>query len=178
MFKKNGVLCLVTSVLILFSIQVYAHKGETHEKSESSDKMKSEVMDKVKESPFSKETLEAINKAYQSSVKPIFRGKCLDCHGTWKKAPWYYKLPVVKQLIDKDIQEAKEHIDMTSDYPFGGHGNPESNLAAIKKSLEEVTMPPLRYRLMNPFSTLTDEEREIVDKWIKTARQLLKNDMN
>ncbi|MFH1017752.1 MAG: heme-binding domain-containing protein [Pseudomonadota bacterium] len=113
------------------------------------------------------------NQRYVSSVKPIFQEACLDCHSDQTRFPWYYELPWVKGLIDKDISEAKKHIDMTGDFPFRGHGSPEEDLKAIEKVVREKEMPPFRYRVMHPASGINQVQREAVFRWIRDTQQEL-----
>ena len=43
------------------------------------------------------------------TLEQTFERACFDCHSTGVVFPWYYRLPMVKGLIDDDISEAKEH---------------------------------------------------------------------
>jgi len=90
--------------------------------------------------------------------------------------PWYYVLPGVKQLINSDIEEAKEHMDMSADFPFSGHGSSKDDLEAITRSMKENNMPPLKYRIMHWSSTLSAEEQNIVKDWINKSIKLIKGE--
>jgi hypothetical protein len=79
---------------------------------------------------------------------------------------WYYIIPGVEQLMEHDMKEAKKHLDMSKDFPFGGHSDPITDLKSIKKSIEDDTMPLFMYRLTHPDSKLTEAERKIVFNWI------------
>lgn len=118
---------------------------------------------------------EKINFEYEKIVKPIFQKKCMDCHSEQTNYPFYYQWIIAKSLIDKDIVEAKKHIDMTTGFPFRGHGTPLEDFRAIKKSLNEGTMPPLRYKLMHWNSSLSKTEKERVLKWIDESLKLLED---
>ena len=63
--------------------------------------------------------------AYRAEIEPIFKAKCFDCHSSSTRHPWYYKVPGVRQLINSDVKEAKEHLDMSQGFPFQGHTNKE-----------------------------------------------------
>ena len=114
-----------------------------------------------------------INKTYITDIKPIFEKKCFDCHADMKNAPWYYKVPGVKQMIDKDIREAKEHIDMRKDFPFISHESPLNDLKSLKKIGMEGGMPPLRYILANWDTRLTDVEKKKLLEWATRSIGLL-----
>ena len=98
----------------------------------------------------------------------------MDCHSGQTHYPWYYKIPGVKQFIDSDIQEAREHLDFSEGFPFKSHAKPEEDLVALHDSIQDGSMPPLYYRLFHRGSALTDDERKIVFDWIEQAKTSLK----
>lgn len=119
--------------------------------------------------------LQKINEAYIQSVKPIFKRSCFDCHSSNTQYPWYSSIPGIKQLIEEDIREAREHMDMTNDFPFSGHGDPEKNLEEIQEEIEEGEMPLWSYKLLHWKARLsTDEEKEII-RWAKESLEMLKS---
>lgn len=117
--------------------------------------------------------LERINRDYLSTVKPILSQKCLSCHGMTNTLPLYSQIPPVSWLVAHDLKEAKEHMDMTFDFPFQGHGGVDEDLEAIAKVVKKDTMPPLRYKIMHWQSYLTREEKTILLKWVQESRRLL-----
>jgi cytochrome c peroxidase len=153
---------------LLFSLHLQAHQGEKHK-----EKAKTANKQVVKE-----DYLKKINSHYLKDVKPIYQKKCFDCHGVVSKFPWYYKLYGVKQLMDNDIRTAKEHLDMSSDFPFAGHGTPVTDLEAIKRSIEDDSMPPFKYVIMHWDSPLTQNEEKIILKWVNSSLDKLKENSN
>jgi hypothetical protein len=153
-------------ILVMFLLPAAAksHQGANHGKSKSlpSSGEKEQAM------------FTRVNEIYVSHVKPIFQKKCFDCHSNQTRYPWYFSLPGVKQLIAKDVREAKEHLDFSRDYPFEGHGTPREDLEAIERSIHDGTMPPLRYRILHPGSGITPEERLNIQRWIEESRQIFK----
>lgn len=166
----------VIATFSLTSCIAFAHGGKDHANKESpSDKSHSESsadhhesnhLESTKDSLKIEAALKKLSEEYLSKVKPIFLRSCIDCHGESDRLPWYASIPGPKQLINYDVTEAKAHLDMTKDFPFGGHGNPLEDLKAIKKSIEEDTMPPFRYKIMHWDSPFSREEKEIVFEWI------------
>jgi hypothetical protein len=124
-------------------------------------------------SPENIEKYKQINELYLSQVKPIFQKKCFDCHSQNTQYPWYYKFPGVKQLIDHDTREAKEHLDYTNDFPFSGHGTPAKDLDAIQDEVKEDSMPIFRYWILHRDSGLTQEEQRIILEWVKSSQAIL-----
>lgn len=145
-----------------FSFSI-AHENQHH-------KLKNEQVRRDDEDATKKASDQIVQK-YSHSVKSIFEAKCFDCHSSRTHYPWYYRLPGAKQLIDRDIREARKHLDMTLDFPFKGHSTPREDLEAIAKAVNRGTMPPWRYILMHSDLRLTDEEKETILEWIKFALQ-------
>jgi hypothetical protein len=112
----------------------------------------------------------ASRSAYAADVEPIFKTKCFDCHSNKTRYPWYYEVPIVRQLINHDIEEAREHMDMSEGFPFQGHGTPAEDLAELKSVIEDNEMPPLLYVLAHRGSSLTEGERRIILNWIEASR--------
>ena len=123
--------------------------------------------------PSTQETYESINSSYMKIVKPIFEAKCLACHSSQTVPPWYSNIPGVKSLIEYDRKEAQEHLEMSQGFPFGGHGDPLSDLQAIADSVKQNSMPPLRYKLINWFSGLSSKERDLILRWASESHSLL-----
>lgn len=153
------------SALVFFPILAMAHQG--HEHHHESPKP-TESAEKVQQDRFRQ-----INEAYEKTVKPAFQRSCFDCHSQSPRTPWYYSLPIANGMIDKDMQEAKEHLDFSDGFPFHGHGTPRSDLEAIAESIKKDEMPPTRYRLMHWGSALTDKERRSVLQWIEESLKVL-----
>lgn len=117
--------------------------------------------------------LAEIVESYQSTVEPIFRKSCLDCHGQAQHLPWYFSIPGPKQLIEHDIKEAKENIDMTKGFPFKGKASVKELTTSIQDVIEDNSMPPFRYRLLHWNSKMTDAEKKIILKWISETEKRL-----
>ena len=71
------------------------------------------------------------------------------------------------------MREAKKHMDMSNDFPFGGHGSPVDDLNALTKTIEKDDMPPMKYRVMHWDSKLTDDEIKVINNWIKESQKVL-----
>jgi hypothetical protein len=174
------IVVIMTTPILIFSHGKETHQTEKpvqeendHQKSEKSNVEDSEMSATQQAENNSQKTINQINISYQKKVKPIFKKKCFDCHGTITDFPWYYNIPGIKQLMDHDIAEAKEHMDMTNDFPFGGHGSPVSDLNSLRESIVNGTMPILMYRLTHPDSKINQTEQKIVFEWIDNAIKTL-----
>ena len=117
--------------------------------------------------------IETVNEDYLKSVRPVFERKCFDCHSNATRYPWYHELPFIKGLLDKDVLEAKRHLDLSDDFPFAGHGTIEEDLSAIGKSIDSGGMPPLKYRVLRWETKISSEEKELINKWIQSSLTIL-----
>lgn len=163
MISLNKAVCVL--LLSFVSLEAHTHKGEDHARSRAETaKFKT-----------SEETLRKINEIFISEIVPIFKSKCLDCHGTGNEKPWYYIVPGIKQMMDHDISEAKEHMDMSDGFPFRGHGTPIEDLESLRDTLNEESMPPWQYKVINWDSNLTEKEKKIVYQWINKSINSLTN---
>ncbi|MBU3914998.1 heme-binding domain-containing protein [bacterium] len=167
---------------LLFPLMVFAHGKEDHSKSKSQKKENQNTVDQTHSemnqddqmNQMMKEHFAWINQHYATEAKSILIKKCADCHGTPDSYPWYYAIPGIKQIMDYDIREAKKHIELSNDFPFGGHGNPESDLKGLRKTVSEGNMPPFRYWIANPSSRLTDADKKAILSWIDLSLKRLK----
>jgi len=141
----------------------FAHGAEEHQGT---------AFPKASKTLLSSDSLGIINQRYLKEVKPIFEKKCFACHGESKEKPWYSRIPGPKQLIQWDIDKAKEHMDMTHEFPFKGHGSPVKDLKAMIKTVQQGSMPPLRYKLIHWDSSLEFDEADRVTDWAKDGLQL------
>ncbi len=171
------------AILLLYFLLphlLYAHSGEEHPQkkgvlqseqqnasekgADGSDATKGNTQKKIKQ----------IRSRYQKEIEPIFKAKCFDCHGEMQSNPWYANLPGVKQLIERDIHDAKKHLDMSEGFPFISHSSMERNFEAFIEVMEEEEMPPFLYVLMHKESTIKLDERKKIIQWSVDSLNLLK----
>jgi len=153
-------------VLLLFVSQSAMSHGNEFHKDDSSVQSTTNDKDRINQE---------ISKKYVENVEKIFVTKCFDCHSDNTRFPWYYSLPVVKQLIDHDIAEAKRHLDMNGGFPFKSHSTPLNDLKEIKENIMDGDMPPFRYRIMHKNSSVTDDEKAIIEKWVNESVELIES---
>lgn len=166
--STNSKKLFITTLIALFlcNEHVWGQHGEGHQGSSQ----KSEVLNEDQ-----KAILQIINERYFKTVRPIFEAKCFACHATTNEPlPWYSKMPFVKGMIQKDVSEAKEHMDMTKDFPFSGHGTPIEDLVTIRTSIEKGEMPPARYWMIHWQSRVTENELSAIREWTQFGEAELK----
>lgn len=156
--KKIELLFIFVLANVLSMQIALAHQGENHPKPKPAE---------AKES--SEENIQEINASYQMVVKSLLLRACGDCHSTYTKFPWYAKLPLIRNIIENDIAEAKKHLDLSKDFPFQGHGSPKEDLEAIKSVITQNTMPPWNYSIMHSSDKLTESEKEAIINWVNKS---------
>lgn len=157
-------------IILLICFAILGSRSFAHE---NIDHSKEVVLKKTFKENSKNERYIKINTEYIERIKPIFVKSCFDCHGSITEYPWYYQIPGVKQYINSDIKEAKKHLDLSTDFPFKGHGTTIEDLRAIGKNINEGSMPPRRYLIMHKNTNLTKQELEQVNKWIAEASEIL-----
>lgn len=171
-YSKRAAVTFVTLLAGVASVS-FGHGKKTHETHHQDLETDLEKRVPISESQV-RDALATINQSYQQSVKTILVNSCANCHSSKTIFPWYHSVPGIKQMIDRDIKEARKHLDLSSDFPFVGHGSPTADLEAIQSSITSDEMPPWSYRLMHPESTLSDEARAAVNRWVQDSLALLK----
>lgn len=166
--KARFSIALLFSLFLIASGLVYSHSGVKHDDEEAVKK--GSKLQGNEEKAFIK-----INLQYTKEIKPIFERSCFDCHSDQTRYPWYHELPVIGKIIDEDINEAREHLDFSSDFPFIGHGSPKNDLKEIKKSVMSGEMPPLEYKLLHWRASLSQNEKEAIAKWVADSLEKLDN---
>lgn len=145
----------------------WSHGGEKHPDKAAKSEKSISISSESKE--FSDSGFEEINSSYLRQVKPIFSRSCFNCHSSNVEYPWYYKLPLIKGVIDKDISDARMHLDFSKDFPFKSHDSSINDLKAINNAITDKSMPPFRYKVLHPGSKLSKEEIRTIKLWIKNS---------
>jgi hypothetical protein len=114
-----------------------------------------------------------INADYQALIKPIFQAKCFDCHSHQSHYPFYYRLPVARGVIDKDIRQALKHMDLSQGFPFKNQAEPEKDLDTLHDTVSDDAMPPLLYKLAHWGSGLRDGEKAAILRWADEGKSAL-----
>ncbi len=96
-------------------------------------------------------------------ILPILDRACLDCHSAQTRWPWYNRLPLVSQAVQRDVKEGREHVDFSSWTPL--HRVTANELQDICDAVSGGEMPPLSYRLVHPEARLSERDKTAVCEW-------------
>ena len=179
--------CIAIALTVLTSAIASAHRGQKHPETPATSAApgtarsgaapsaadKSSPAAPAAAAAIDTQALAEVSESYDAKVAPIFESKCGDCHGSSTHYPWYYRLPGARQLIDRDVAEAKEHLDISHGFPFTGHGTPLEDIREISRITQDDSMPPVRYWLLHPGARLTPQEKSTISAWTSTAERQL-----
>lgn len=121
-------------------------------------------------SPESQAILAQIKDPYFKKAAPILQGKCIDCHSSQTRMPFYANFPIAHDLIGKDIEEGTEDFNMNAKFAHDGAGFTEMDLAHLEGVLNSHSMPPFRYVALHWDAALSEKDVEDLRSWIHQAR--------
>lgn len=108
-----------------------------------------------------------------AKLEPLWRKACYDCHSDKTVYPWYYKLPIIKGMIDEDINDARAEIDMSNGFPFLSQRKPVDDLRKLGREVAEGGMPPGKYKIMHWSASLSQVEKDSVAAFVDNSLKLL-----
>ena len=107
-------------------------------------------------------------------VAAIFvKGGCLDCHSAEPQLPFYFKFPVVGNIMKKDVDEGYRAFDMEPLWAKLQAGNSDFNpvdVAKIEKVAIDKRMPMAKYYLVHWGSRMTNAKRDVILEWASAYR--------
>jgi hypothetical protein len=137
-----------------------------------SDAFSGEKKAKTPEPALTPAKIERVNELYRQKTASIFETKCFDCHSERTKYPWYYVIPGIKQLIEHDTHEGREHLDLSKGFPFGGKFGPRASLEEIAEVIEDGEMPPFLYNVAH-WSWVKDDEKRVILDWARQSIEVV-----
>ena len=106
-------------------------------------------------------------------VRAILENKCADCHSERTKWPRYSRVAPASWLMERDVQDGREHFDMSRWQEFDRDEHVEL-LTKIAAEAHSGEMPPKQYVLIHRSAKLTPEEGDLVYAWAKAERKRLR----
>jgi cytochrome c len=100
-------------------------------------------------------------------ARAILTQKCADCHSAETRSPWYGRFAPASWLMERDITEAREHMDLSR-----WESLTDDQIGVLQSEIVQQTrtraMPPVQYRLMHAGSAITDADVRTLTAWVKT----------
>ncbi len=113
-------------------------------------------------------------------VAAIFvKGGCLDCHSANPELPFYFKLPVVGKIMQKDVDEGYRAFDMEPMWKTLESGDgflSPVDVAKVEKVAIDKRMPMAKYYLVHWGSRMTNAKRDVILEWAAAYRTAHYND--
>jgi len=97
-------------------------------------------------------------------TKELFDNACANCHSHQTTYPWYSGIAPVSWLIAHDIEEGREHFNVSM---WGIQKKNEAEDAA--KEVKEGSMPPWFYLPTHPEARLSDAEKQELIKGLEAT---------
>jgi cytochrome c peroxidase len=107
--------------------------------------------------------------AFQKAV-PILQNKCLDCHSSQARIPFYANFPIARDLIQKDMTEGIARFNLSGKLENEGKNFTELDLARLEGTLLDHSMPPLRYVALHWDAKLSAGDEQALRDWINALR--------
>lgn len=103
----------------------------------------------------------------------LHEARCDYCHTKGADLPFYFKLPIARQLMQKDLDEGLRHFRMEPVIAAFQKGEPptEEQLSRIEEVIRQNRMPPTLYLLMHWHAHLSESQRQTILDWINTERR-------
>lgn len=104
----------------------------------------------------------------------LIQEKCIDCHSPgMTRLPIYSSLPIAKQLMESDINNASSRLEINEDLYSGEKSFTPLMLARIEGAIRNNAMPPNLYLSMHWNGSLNEKEKGLLLTWIAEEREQL-----
>jgi Haem-binding domain len=105
----------------------------------------------------------------------IVERACQNCHSERTDWPWYSHIAPMSWLIEKDVHEAREHMNLSRWQDYSGDQR-ETLLSSIGVAARTKVMPPRRYTMLHSEARLSVAERQQLYQWTRRERSRRKLD--
>jgi len=103
----------------------------------------------------------------------LFERACQNCHSQRTEWPLYSYLPLVSWALEKDVAEARQHMDL-SRWDRYSIEEKRDLLTRIGAEIRNHQMPLSRYLLLHPEARLSEAEIQIIYEWTRGQRHGLR----
>lgn len=111
--------------------------------------------------------------AMDARTAALIEHSCQDCHSERTVWPWYSYLPPASWLVERDVHEARAHMNLSRWAEYSAEKRQEY-LGAIAAAARNGQMPPGRFTLLHPEAKLSTAEREQIYVWARGERRRLR----
>lgn len=103
-------------------------------------------------------------------VPPRVQQACGNCHSEQTEWPLYSYLPVVSWMIERDVAEARRHMN----FARWDRYSPDQRrdfFTRIGLKVRSRQMPPARYLALHPEARFSDADIRAISDWAKAQRR-------
>ncbi len=98
-------------------------------------------------------------------VAELMETVCYDCHGNTTKYPWYSNIAPISWWIKGHIDHGKEKMNF-SEWSSYNIAEQDSLIAKSSELIGKKWMPILAYKITHSEARLSEEQREMLMKWL------------
>jgi hypothetical protein len=108
-----------------------------------------------------------------AAIQRIVERSCQNCHSERTDWPWYSYLPPLSWLIEKDVHDAREHMNISRWQEYSTDQQVEL-LSKLGAEVRNHQMPIPRYLSLHPDARLSEAEVQELYQWSRGERRRLK----
>jgi hypothetical protein len=108
-----------------------------------------------------------------AAVLAVIERSCQNCHSQRTEWPLYSHLPLVSWALEKDVAEARQHLDFSHWEQYSVEEK-QDLLARIGTVVRNGQMPLPRYLLLHRDARLSGVEIQLIYDWTKAQRRALR----
>lgn len=101
-------------------------------------------------------------------VMAMLRESCYDCHSNETEWPWYSRVAPVSWLVAKDVNEGREHLNL-SDWGRLEGGDRRHAAEEMWEEVDEGKMPLGIYLAMHRDAEPTEEDLAVLRTWVASV---------
>lgn len=108
-----------------------------------------------------------------TALNVLREARCDYCHAAKVELPFYFKVPVANQLMNRDRDQGLRHfrVEPVIEALQTGKVPGEEAMARIEEVVRQNRMPPSLYLLMHWHAHMSTEQRDAVLAWIAQERR-------
>jgi len=99
-------------------------------------------------------------------VREIIRTSCYDCHSNETKISFYNKLPIIAELVEKDVKEGRAKLNF-SEWDKYSEKEKKTILYNILTKIKKNIMPPKGYSFIHPEAEISNQDLTAIETYIK-----------
>lgn len=105
-------------------------------------------------------------------VAGLLKTSCFDCHSDHTEYPWYAAVAPVSYWLADHIEDGKGHLNFSAWASYDA-GEKDHKLEEVIETVEEAEMPLPSYTWTHADARLSDEQRQAVIEWARSARAVI-----